>query len=537
MSCKTFPYDVQEDERYVQNPAIQLFGNRFFIDQTSIEILIEFLLVAISEKSVGGVVFCSPFPEYDFLKSLNNEKLKYASKSRLNLKLFSFLSSSRLDSRHKTHREHYQEILEKFLRKIQISGYEDKKEEVVRTLENLFLGFQGVGAGRNWCTQNFLPISSAFISRESIWRETKANKKNVRDWNGALSFFDNQRVFMARGGELLYLQVCNALRQSHDDIKEWVNESGVMLSTEEQNPAWLHEQLSSCLKRIMDLCPSTLTEVAEFIDNGLDSETAEKTDTPKDKERYVATGWCPVESWQEGYLFAVDLLRLCKTDLDIIDRIYLLECACAMQVLRSLAMQSARYSTLGSKDNFPGFRLAISAFDEKNNALKRISRHSLKHVEKMIFQAIRNEQIKLISPKPKNGKEKGPEELRRDADKSYGAKLFVNLSKKIGFVTPKKGPGARFVLNEQILRLLVLTTVPIGGNLTFETFKRLIEARYGIVFDAEGFKNSCDWMGRTNIYLPSDTDAWLQSMLEAAGLLISLSDSCALVVNPATENK
>jgi len=37
--------------------------------------------------------------------------------------------------------------------------------------------------------------------------------------------------------------------------------------------------------------------------------------------------------------------------------------------------------------------------------------------------------------------------------------------------------------------------------------------------------------------LPADTDQWLQEMLEAAGFLIHLSDSCALIHNPADDRE
>ena len=36
-----------------RNPAVQLFGRRFFSDQTVAELLVELLLVATSEKMVG----------------------------------------------------------------------------------------------------------------------------------------------------------------------------------------------------------------------------------------------------------------------------------------------------------------------------------------------------------------------------------------------------------------------------------------------------------------------------------------------------
>lgn len=37
-----------------RNPAVQLFGRRFFVDQTFHELLIEFLLVASTSKRIGN---------------------------------------------------------------------------------------------------------------------------------------------------------------------------------------------------------------------------------------------------------------------------------------------------------------------------------------------------------------------------------------------------------------------------------------------------------------------------------------------------
>ncbi len=48
------------------------------------------------------------------------------------------------------------------------------------------------------------------------------------------------------------------------------------------------------------------------------------------------------ESWREGYMFAVEIHRLLRAGLDIVDRIHLMEIACAMQVLRSLGAQTSR---------------------------------------------------------------------------------------------------------------------------------------------------------------------------------------------------
>jgi len=537
MSCETFPYNACDDKSFNSNPAIQLFGNRLFIDQTSTEFLVELLLVVTSVKQADSHVFSSKLPSREVLIAWHDTVLKYAPKARLNLKLFSFLGASRLDARHAIHRQHHHELLNTLMSKISMSG-SGSKEGVIRTLENLFLGFQGAGGGRTWCAQSFLPISPGLLAGETIWNETEARKTPPPNWSSLTDtlstyFTMNKHRFLARGGEILYLQLCNALRQSSDNIKGWVKESGIGLSSDynnnEQDPEWLHSQLEQELTGLMTRCPPTMTEIAEFIDSGIESETSEKTDMTDGSPRFVKAGWCPAESWQEGYLFAVDLLRLCKANLDTIDRLSLLESACTMHVLRSLAMQSARYTDSEHPVPWPGYRLAVSAPEEKRLAVKRISQQTAKMMEKQIFQAIRNEAKGIELPRG----DREPDKSLNEADRRYAGKLFVGLAKRIGLIVPRRGAGARFVLNDQLLRLLVVTTVPVGGRITFATFKRLVELRHGLVFDADGFNRASEWLNGTGVYLPSDTDVWLQEMLEAAGLLIHLSDSCALVENPA----
>jgi hypothetical protein len=516
----------------MKNPAIQLFGNRLFMDQTVSELLVEFLLVAFSLKRIDSIgEFSTTLPTQSTLTEWDGTQLEYAPHARLNLKLFSFLGASRLDSRHQTHRSQHEELLRRFKAHINISGG-GEKEDVVRTIENLFLGFQGAGSGRTWCAQSFLPITESLLAGETIWNETEARRKKPDCWGDiteALSTYltMNKHRFLGRGGELLYLQLCNALRQPQESIQTWCENNGLGLSNNEQNPIWLHEELENSLGQLMSNCPNTLSKIASFIDTTLDPVTPEKTDGSKDDRRFVSAGWCNADSWQEGYLFAVEILRLLQTNLDVVERIYLLENACAMQVLRTLAMQSARATVTDEVNPWPGYRLAVSAPEDDRPPIRRLSQSSVKAVEKMIFQALRSSYVVL--PEEDNEREKA----LKDPDRRYGGKLFIGLSKRIGFMVPKRGSGARFILNEQLLRLFVLTTVPIGGRLTFDTFKELLERRYGLVFDADGFDRASKWQSGTGIYLPADTDGWLQEMLEAAGFLIHLSDSCALVYNPA----
>lgn len=538
MSCESFPGGIAY-KKNPNNPAIQIFGNRLFNDQNPTELLVEFLLVMASNKRVTerGVPFSTPLPDQETLSSWPYmETLQYSPKARLNLKLFAFMGASRLDSRHETHRQHYKELLERLQGNIRVveSGAEN---DVLRTLENLLLGFQGAGSGRTWCAQSFLPVCPGFLAGETIWNEAAARRNPPSDWDDAIGnlqvyFTMNKHRFLARGAEVLYLQVCNALRQDPISIQSWVQESGVQIEQLEQDPAWLHAELQRELGRLLTHCPQTVTDIAEFIDTGVECDTPNATDMRDHKLRFVDAGWCPADSWQEGYLFGVDLLRLCMADLDVIERLQLLETACAMQVLRSLAMQSVRHSPPERTVSWPGYRLAVSAPDEKRLPVKRISQHTVKALEKLVYRAIRCDKVKL--PTNENDRNK----ILKEADTRYGGKLFVSTAKRIGLLVPRRGPGARFTLKEQLLRLLVVTTVPVGGRLTYDSFKKLVEARHGIVFDADGFTIASKWAaGVGDVHLGSHCDGWLQEMLKAAGLLIELSDSCALVENPAVNGK
>lgn len=525
----SFPEGIVDDNQDL-NPAIQLFGRRFFSDQTTLEFLVELLLVAVSRKQIDRKEFDSFLPPYEILKNWpRRAKLEYAPKARLNLKLFSFFGSSKLDTRHEAHRNHLKELDYAIKDNMTVSG--DSKENILKTLENLFLGFQGAGSQRTWCAQSFIPICDGLIARESIWRQSKA--RDVEEWEEALYYFSyNQWLFLARGGEVLYLQLCNALRQSPEIVEDWARKAGLedSLTSEELNPIWLHEQLDLALKDLMTICPKTVSDLALFIDSGVETETAERTDKQNSEARYTACGWCPQESWREGYLFAVELLRLCRARIDLMERLELLEIACSMQVLRSLAIQSARYAPVSKERPAPFYRMAISDPEGQNVTVRQISRASVRVIQKMIYDAIRHNQIERKIPKADRQK------LYREADRRYGHKLFIALAKRIGLIIPRRGAGMRFVLNERLLRFLVITLVP-EKRLTYDSFKAVAEAHYGLAFDESALSRTTEWATGVRIEsFGSSTDEWLQEMLEAAGILRRLSDSCALVENPAVSD-
>lgn len=539
-----------------RNPAVQLFGRRFFADQTVPELLVELLLVASSAKKIGGSLLDSSqvFPNLELLNAWpNSVHLEYAPKARLNLKLFAFLGASKLETRHESHREQYRKLLSllKSPHNLEFSGTTDSTE-VLRTLENLFLGFQGIGGNRTWCAQAFVPLSRAVLCAETLWNETQARNDNVRHWGDVADRFSHffslsRHRFLSRGGELLYLQLCNSLRQDENDIKAWCTKNDFSFSRRELNPKQLHKTLGASINSILNACPDTISKLAEFIDAVAEPETAERTDNETTGEpRFTSCGWCPTESWPEGLLFAVELVRLCDAVIDPIHRLELLEIACAVQALRSLCAQSARFVAWKDSQRKNAGPLkyvwAISDPEGENTALKQISRRCVKANQRMIYEAVRHPDILEIVKQQRQIDEAdgrpwkhpmAPYMGANGADSRYGHKLFLTLSKRIGLVIPKRGAGARFVLNDKLLRFLVMTVIRPGERITYETFKNLVYAHYGIALDDQMIGQACVWCGTGQLSsLGGNSDAWVLRMLDAAGVLIRLSDAYSMVTNP-----
>lgn len=526
-----------------ENPAFRFFGKRLFGDQSLPEFLNELLLILFSPKRLANhphtPIECC-FPPRDRLAIPGDQRIEYAPSARLNLKLFAFFGASRLDARHKSHRDHFESLRQWLLNCLQ-TEYEHDNLAIIRDLENLFLGLRSVGDGRTWCAQQFLPLCQNLLTSETIWQETKG--KNAANWDEALSFFSNNKyAFMSHGGDVLYYQLCLALSQTKDRILQWSNEAGLGLSPEECDPEGLHKDLERALQGLLGE-RSGLDALAALISD-LETETAARTDHDRRGERrYQSMGWCSAESWREGYLFAVELLRILHAEVDIMDRLILLETACGLHILRTLAARTAALTRQPLP--WPGYLLPITAPEEKNITLRAVSQHACKRLRTMQERLILD-QLPYCTFEPKNKGDGSPAALEaakkkylgNDVCQKYVSGLFSSLAKNyLGLIVPRTGSGERFVLSERILRLLVLTLVPAQGHLSLDRFKARARAWHGFVFDAEGFEDTQRWLtGRTAIF-PTRCDAWLRDVLEDGNFLIHLSDACSLVHNPIAERQ
>ena len=503
-----------------------------FADQTVVELLSEFLSVFFSPKWLGqqGPI-TSPLPSLQELnkwRSNGGSRLKYRPPIRLNLKLFALLCASPLDSRHQVHTDHYEYLVEKFADQIQSDRR--KPEEVKEWVEDFLMGFQGAGFDRTWCAQTLYPVTTTFLLQETIWNHTEARRNPATTWLESIYKFKtyysvSRHRFLSRGGELLYLQLCNLFASKK--VTEFVQRLGYF--GEEYTLDSLHECLQTGFQLLKDTESTALNKMVDFIEN-LDHETYLKAN----EHDGLKCEWCPQESWPEAYLFALEISRILRATMDPVERLELMQFGCALQVLRSMCAQSVRYSSLLSRNSLTkgsalGYAWLFSPKEGYSRQQRLASCQNLSIVFRLIQSALQNTDIVNHARAVKSKRSVSDSKLDRD----YGYKLFNLMGKRLDIIFPWRGAAPRFVLTDKLLRYLVLSVLEPGTSCTYDEFKRRIYSHHGIAVEGLELENAVIWSGLpANTSVQPDGSSELTEMLRAGGFLTELSDGCSLVHNP-----
>ncbi len=506
-----FPY--YQDSREDKNPAIQLFGRRFYSDQTPVEYLAEFLLVFSSPKVREGENSMSfPFVEQ------KNTPLKYWSQDRLALKFFSFFASSKLETRHPVHQKAYHQALDKL--NGGIHAQDDKESQfTVKLLQSLFSGFVGVAKNRTWATHAFLPVTQSLLAREVGWRHTKALRDNPKNWGDAASYFDTgSHNFMARGGELLFLQLTHLFMKNPLNVLDDIGKNNYKhLDLNEQFQTQLQTALSGTITELNN----GIGRLASFIEVHL--EEYQYQDTPP----VAKMGWIPTNTTPEALLFATEMLNICNTSHGVLQKLELLQDLCSMQVLRSLSFQGRRLG--GDRGFTPGFVgnyawILSSPNSERMIEYRKVSQQGYRRIEDMLFRVLRN-------PSAYDGTMPIESEINK-AD-AHCFKLFRKLGKDIGFIVPKTGRGMRLTLPNHLVRFFVAALIRPGKRIRLDEFYRRLFAHYGIAIASREMSKAIEWMGEaSNLTGITADSSWFEDELLRGGFLIALSDAVSMVENP-----
>ncbi len=528
MTDKFYPKDsyIRSENKKDSNPSFGIaekFGSRVFSEQSVLEILSEFLNVVKSNKQINKIDNNSNDPL--FFPNIPLDKinsLSYEDESNLNLKLFSLYLCSSDSSVHKSHSEHYRTLKKELEKLINITDSTKQLDnaKIIGILENLFMGFQGVGVNRDWCGQSFLPVRKELLAGETMWDKTAANKKypDESDICSTNEFFSrNKHNLYARTGEVIYLEIYSALNKSQKEIEQLCDTTfnGMLFSEKEKNPIYLKEKITIGLDILLNKkSPRVLGDLAKLLNN-LNNDIFKKNNNGILVPNKIEIGWIPIDNWIYGYLLAVELSRIFTIDMDIIDEIDMLQNLFILHTLRRFLFVSSYNQEL------PVPLMAVIDSNSKNEYLKDISRHSFK----MCIQIINDEVNSL-----------GIVQSKRIIDR-YGSGAFKKWAKAINYVVPKTGDSTKFVLNNSILNCLIASTILPNEQMLLSTFLKQLEYRFCMVFDNEGLNEINRRLDKKQKIVSEDTLEWLEKMLEDSGYLIQLSDYTSLVKNIAIEQK
>lgn len=501
------------------NPAIQLYGQRFYKDQTLVEYLAEFLLVFSSPKSVDGK------EAYSFrLPPISESQNRYCywPKNKIALKLFAFFPNSILETRHPTHKKAYLDILEILKDHIKEGYSNGRREDVIRILQTLLAGFVGVARNRTWVTHAFLPVANELLARELIW--SPQNNDISDDWRDLSSHFKSDRHnFMARGGEVLFLQLSNLFHNPDAvellamlDLKDYRH-----ISYNDINQ--LENRLQQHLRQMLSDAVAPLVNLIKFVEKNLSGYDINIG------PEHANLGWVPAISRIEGLLFAHEMDNICSANISSLEKLDLLQTLCAMQVLRSLCFQSSRLddSELDTSGFIGNYAWIVTDPEAtQHEAIRRMAETSFNRIEALLYRVLRNKALADCVRSENNP--------FKEADKN-GFEIFRKIAKEIGLVIPRKGSGQRFVLTPELLRFLVAALIPPGTRIRLTDFYQRAFAHYGLALGGQALATAFQWNAGEadpNGYTVPSNTTWIEEALQQGGFLVELSDAVSIVHNP-----
>ena len=502
------------------NAAIQLYGRRFYADQTPLEYLAEVLLVYASPKgSEDDDATVRDANGFSFAMGDEGSRALYWPKDGVALKLLAFFPGSKLDTRHEAHVRAYREALDDLGQRIE--GDQEEQEETIRLLQGLLSGFVGVAKNRTWATQTFLPATEAFLSRELDWLHSKAiNDAGANDWKTAKKYFARDRHnFLARGGEVLFLQLAHLFSVS--EISEDVFGIGYYEHVaQDLDLPVLRGSIESSLRRILEEAASPLNNLAAFMERALDRFTL--YETPKK----ATLGWVPTSTLPEAFLLAWEMQNITSSNLPDIEKLDLLQYLCSMHVLRTLCCEASRQDSESKATSgfFGNYAWVLCAPETVSGSPERkLAQSSSAAVEGLLYRV-------LLRQYESAGSQAGSlTEARK-----HGFEIFRRLGKQIGLIVPRTGKGQRFVLPPHLLRFLVAAVLRPGERIRLNRFFERVFAHYGIALGGQQLAAALAWGGveGQDFAVAADTQ-WIEETLRQGGLLVELSDAVSIVRNPA----
>ncbi len=482
-----------------------LFGHRLKSSQTKYEYLLEFLLVALSPKSLqknqltlGDSTYDEMFPIDEHIKTMN---LQYSPKIRMGLKRFIFFPNGKLDGRAPVDKEAYQTLLRELEEKIQGKGnYKDH----LFLLENLLSGYTATEESRAWFAQCLLPICPEVIFPESMGeKDLRLEKEEGKNKKGKVINIDydfafHKRTNFARGGEIYYLHVLQGM-QEHPQFQEPI---------QDQLHALLHAY-------------PAFSQLSQFIQNTWEDYLSTQPDQKNEEKKMNLTG-IPEEFSKRSHYTLIELKNLLESNCHPFEKMELLANGLLIQML-SLMFQKA---STESQNNYWVIDVNYPDFDHKE--MKKFAQNQFLKNEDMVKHHLYSGFESLHDVlKEKDEKKSISDGYKNTVD------IFRKLGKNIGLIIPITGSGMRFTLSEELIKFLVLALIPPDTMMTLDDFLEVLHKHFNMVIGPEEYKKETGNQIQVAElpFLEDNKRAFAQKMKDC-GFLRDLSDATAIVENP-----
>lgn len=489
----TYPRSVEDIDKHMRSVSTRLFGNRFMPDQTLYEYLIEFLLVFVSAKNSDLKTGKLKFHDN------SDGRLEYWIEPRMGLRRFIFYDKARKNGSVPIDEHAYKEIL-RILKSNISADSEADKQDILDGIQDLLHGYAVVIKKRTWCAQTLLPVCPEMVLCDAM--PNQKMRKGL-DWLGDeervdTSFDFDKRNFLARGGEVYYLHLLQALEK---------NESN-------------KEKLENLLFILMGGENNKLSAICNVIQNSWEaSMNLEKDDLSK----HMSLSFIPEDAYVECGDFSVDeLINYLSSELPSINKIEVLAKGIMFQVMRMLAWRV---------DNYLGTEKKAWVVDMKGGStdtVKKIAADNYRNIEDGFMTAL-NKSAREI------GIADSEYMTKLNKAKKSSIDLFRAKGKELQCIIPTNGQFERFSLSEDVIRFLVLSLVPPKKKMTLNMFLEKLYLHYRIVIGPEEYRKSIDNGSKLEASLSNsfteNVNAF-QTFLKSTGFLRELSDATSIVVNP-----
>ncbi|MEZ8323569.1 hypothetical protein [Vibrio sp. ECSMB14106] len=345
---------------------------------------------------------------------------------------------------------------------------------------------------KRWTSKFIYPISSDYV-----WCDFD-NKKSTED-----------RRFFCRGGELVYLMLCRSDQDTRIELEQYFE-------------SWLEKQNTS------------FSTIAKLL-----VREEERIQLPETSRKSL--GYLPYNSLNLFDELAKDLKQVLSLDLERLDKVKVMIDLIGYHTGNYVLAIGETYHNSSDAKELKRPTYIAEVLSKSTNSIRKTSIQSISTQRNKLKRCLDtrvNAVMELYASELENVEESERESFKESEIKSAQKYLADHISnypnvcfREIGFLSKKNTRSYRYVLTEDFLHSLVVTTLGNNKRLEFNKFIKVLKDKYSIFIDTS--PSAHNELIQRDLNRNSKN---LASLLYQMGMLRHLSDACSYVINPYRED-